>query len=96
MAEAVEGSLGICCFITPEYQQSKYCKMELEYANKLNIPIMPCYLTDFQPSKWLGILTAGLIHYNFFNDSYDAVLISLIRYVKRDILKVKSRVSTGT
>lgn len=93
MAEAVEESLAVCCFITPEYQESKYCKMELEYASKLNKPIIPCFLTDFQPRKWLGLLTAGLIYYDFSNDSSDVIVDQLIRYVKKDILKNKIKVS---
>jgi len=95
MAEAVEESLAVCCFITPEYQESKCCKMELEYAHKLDKPIIPCFLTDFQPRKWLGILTAGLICYRFFNDSYDTVLKQLTSYVKRDILRVKKIVPSS-
>ncbi len=96
MAEAVEESLAICCFITPEFQQSRYCKMELEYANQLNKPIIPCFVTNFQPKKWLGLLTAGLIRYDFSNDLNAIVLEQLIRYVKQDILKVRSNVSSST
>jgi len=95
MAEAVEDSLAVCCFITPEYQESKCCKMELKYANDLNKPIIPCFLTDFQPRKWLGILTAGLIRYNFSGDVKDNVLNPLIHYIKRDILKVKSKLPSS-
>jgi hypothetical protein len=95
MAEAVEESLAVCCFITPEYQKSKCCKMELEYAHKLDKPIIPCFLTNFQPRKWLGILTAGLIYYDFSNDSYDIVVNQLIQHVKQNILKVKTRVPSS-
>jgi hypothetical protein len=94
MAEAVEDSLAVCCFITPEYQESKFCKMELKYANDLNKPIIPCFLTDFQPRKWLGIITAGLIRYNFSGAVKDDVLNTLIRYIQRDILKVKVKRSS--
>lgn len=95
MAEAVEESLAVCCFATPEYQESKYCKMELEYANKLNKPIIPCFLADFQPRKWLGILTAGLIYYNFSNDSSDVVVNQLIQHVQQNILKRKINIPSS-
>ena len=96
MAEAVEDSIAVCCFLTPEYQESKCCKMELKYANDLNKPIIPCFLTDFQPRKWLGLLTAGLIRYSFFNEVKEGALNSLIRYIQRDILKVEVIPSSST
>lgn len=95
MAEAVEDSLAVCCFITPEYQESKCCAMELKYANDLEKPIIPCFLTDFRPRKWLGFLTAGLTRFDFSHDVNDEVLKQLVRYIKRDILKVKSKTSSG-
>ena len=95
MAEAVEDSLAVCYFITPEYQESKYCEMELKYANQLNIPIIPCFLTDFKPRKWLGLLTAGIIRYDFSNDVPGAYLNSLVCYIKKDILKIKSSTSNN-
>ncbi|CAF1231495.1 unnamed protein product [Rotaria sordida] len=88
MAEAVEGSAAVCCFITPEYQESRCCKMELTYAHELNKTIIPCFLTKFQPKRWLGFITAGLIYYDFSNGFYGTVLNQLMHYVKRDILKV--------
>ena len=91
MAEAVENSCAVCCFITPEYQESKYCKMELEYAHELEKPIIPCRLEDFQPRRWLGILTAGLIFYDFSSTLQESVLNQLIYHVQKDILKVKEK-----
>ena len=96
MAEAVEDSLAVCCFLTPEYQESKCCKMELKYANDLDKPIIPCFLTDFQPKKWLGLLTAGLIRYNFSDDMNAGALNALIRYIQRDILKVQVKLPSST
>ena len=88
MAKAVQQSYAVCYFLTPQYQESKCCKKELEYADELNIPRIPCYLTKFNPRDWLGLLTAGRIHYDFSNDSYDTVLNQVIRYIKQDILKL--------
>ena len=69
MAVAVQNSIVVCCFMTPEYQESRNCRLELEYAHTLKKRIIPCMLSDkngkkWTPSDWLGLITTGA---NFIN-----------------------------
>ncbi|CAF1590190.1 unnamed protein product, partial [Didymodactylos carnosus] len=49
IGEAIENSVCFICFMTPEYQQSGFCKQELLYAKQCNIPITPLKLEE----NWL-------------------------------------------
>ncbi len=41
--------------MTPEYQESDFCKQELQYAKQCNIPIIPLKLEEnWNPRGWLG------------------------------------------
>jgi hypothetical protein len=99
MAEAVERSAAICFFMTPEYQKSKSCRKELEYADKLEIPLIACRCRpDFKPSGWLGILSAGLMSYDF-RDLSDApvntTMNKLINYIQTNIFQMTPTVFPG-
>jgi hypothetical protein len=55
IAEAIENSACFICFMTPEYQESDFCKQELQYAKQCNIPIIPLKLEEnWNPRGWLG------------------------------------------
>ncbi|UJR13104.1 hypothetical protein I4U23_000128 [Adineta vaga] len=41
MAEAIEKSAAIICFLTPEYQATSGCERELTYAANLRKPLIP-------------------------------------------------------
>ncbi|CAF1593611.1 unnamed protein product, partial [Didymodactylos carnosus] len=72
MAEAVENAAVICCFLTPKYQESKNCKLELQYAVGRNVPVIPCMMSaSYKPSNWLGITLTDLIWLNFRQLSND-------------------------
>ena len=65
MAEGVQNAAIVCCFMTPDYQESHNCRKELQYADKLRVRIIPCMLSDkngrkWTPSDWLGVISAGL------------------------------------
>ncbi len=66
MDESIENSAAVCFFITSEYQTSKICRKELEYAEKLEIPLILCRCrTNLKPSGWVGLICGGLIWYDF-------------------------------
>lgn len=72
MAEGVENALVVCCFMTPQYQESVNCKLELEYAQKRGKRIIPCMLTkktENFPSGWLGIIAGGGLNYVALHDT---------------------------
>ena len=61
MAEAIEESFVVIPFLTPQYQESTNCKLELNYAhnqNKLIVPVM--VEPNWQPKRWLGFLSASV------------------------------------
>ena len=73
MAEGVENCCVIVCFLTPEYQDSEYCKKELRYASELHKPIIPILVGSddktfkWRPSQWLGFTITDLIYLDFTN-----------------------------
>ena len=95
MAEAVENSAAVCYFITPEYETSRNCRKELQYADTLDIPLIPCRCrADFKPSGWLGLISAGLMWYDFRDPSEPAMtttLNKLINYIQVHILQLSDQ-----
>ncbi|CAF1291775.1 unnamed protein product [Rotaria magnacalcarata] len=68
ISEAIENSACFVCFMTPEYQQSDFCKQELQYAKACKIPIVPLKLVkNWEPTSWLGFITAGLLWLDFYH-----------------------------
>ena len=66
MAEAVENAAVVCCFLTPQYQDSVACKDELTYAKERRVSIIPIRLMkDWKPNGWLGFSITGLKYINF-------------------------------
>ena len=58
MAKAISDASVVCCFLTPNYENSKNCKLELEHAQTLGKRIIPCMLTNrkvWKPSKEKGV-----------------------------------------
>ncbi|CAF1546168.1 unnamed protein product, partial [Didymodactylos carnosus] len=77
MAYGVENALAVCCFMTPEYQESKNCQKELLYADEQNVPIIPCRIrSDWKPSSWLvpELPTKQFAHLAISNKSKSGVL----------------------
>ena len=82
MASAVNDASAVCCFMTPEYENSAFCKLELEHAHKYGKRIIPCMLSDvnvWKPSasKWLGLITASILDINF-SDTSDASIVTKV------------------
>jgi hypothetical protein len=76
MAEGVENAAIVCCFMSPEYQESKNCKLELQYAQTQGKRIIPCIVTGqkgWKPSNWLGLIIAGLLYIKFKDDSEENI-----------------------
>ena len=70
MAEGVQGAACVVCFMTPAYQDSANCKLELKFAQQSGVPIIPVMMqANFTPSGWLGILTAGAIWVPLHSDA---------------------------
>ncbi|CAF4565466.1 unnamed protein product, partial [Rotaria socialis] len=74
MGEAVENASAICCFMTPEYENSTNCQLELKRGQDLGKRIIACMVGDkndrkWKPSGWLGLIIAGLTYINFRDDS---------------------------
>ena len=79
MAVGVENASIVCCFMTPHYQESVNCKLELEYAQSRCKRIIPCMLgkkTETFPSGWLGIITRGGLNYIAMKDDSEDTIRS--------------------
>lgn len=66
MSEAVEGAIVVLPFLSQAYQNSKNCKLELEYAHNQNKLILPIMTQDqWAPRKWLGFLVNSKLYIDF-------------------------------
>ena len=68
LADGVENAVVICCFVTPDYEKSENCKLEVEYAQKRSKPLIPCNLGNactWKPTAWLKSITRGNIWIDF-------------------------------
>ncbi|CAF2066064.1 unnamed protein product [Rotaria magnacalcarata] len=97
MAEAVNNSSVVCCFLSPEYENSVNCKLELQHAQKLKKRIIPCTIINRKlwkpsPSKWLDLITGSILAIDF-SDSSDA---NIRLKVDELIKKIQNKSSTST
>ena len=46
MAYGVDNAAVICCFMSPKYEESKNCKKELNYADSVDVEIIPLHDTQ--------------------------------------------------
>ena len=62
MAEGVQNACCVVCFMTKAYETSENCRLELQFAKQLGVPIVPVLAeTGYTASGWLGIVTAGAL-----------------------------------
>ena len=76
LADGVENAAIICCFLTPDYENSVYCKFELQYAQKRSKTIIPCLLSDpkaWKPTDWLESIITGLKSIDFHDLSQSSI-----------------------
>ncbi|CAF3531955.1 unnamed protein product, partial [Adineta steineri] len=95
LAEGVENAAVVCCFMTPDYQKSDFCQLELQYAQKRQKRIIPCMLTDikvWKPSDWLKSLIKGHIPIDFHNVSESSTMQRKIREL---IHRIENQPSTS-
>ncbi|CAF1438264.1 unnamed protein product [Adineta ricciae] len=70
IAQGIEQSTAVLCFLSEEYFQSKSCRQEFVYANdSLKKPIVPILIKSFQPKGWLGIRMTGLKYIRFKDEN---------------------------
>ncbi|CAF2936716.1 unnamed protein product [Rotaria sp. Silwood2] len=102
MAAAVENSKAVCFFLSKDYQDSRACKKELQYADELEKPLIPCrLLRDWKPSGWLGLINTGLKWYDFrdFDDNTKKQKIQssteeLIRFIQVAFFSSKDEIDS--
>ncbi|CAM4807607.1 unnamed protein product [Rotaria magnacalcarata] len=85
MADGVENAAVVCCFMTPDYEKSENCKLELQYAKKRGKRIIPCILGDkaWKPSSWLGLITAGEQYINLRDESVENICLKTKELIGR-------------
>ena len=97
MAEAVNNASIVCCFITPEYEASRNCKLELEHAQTCGKRIIPCMAVDRKkwkpsPERWLGLITNSILAIDFSHPSEASIQLK----AKELIDRIKNQSSTPT
>ena len=91
MAEAVENASVFLMCVSEKYYLSPNCRLEAEYAVRLQKPIVPLIMQpDYMPLGWLGIIIGGKIYYNFsgakqsFEQTFTNMTKEINRYVSED------------
>ncbi|CAF1221955.1 unnamed protein product [Adineta ricciae] len=67
LTNGVENAAAVFCFLTPDYERSPVCKLELQYAHKRRKLIIPCLFDDkkfWEDSSWLMTVVGSLHCYN--------------------------------
>ena len=78
----------ICCFMTPEYQNSVKCKNVLQYAKEKNKHIIPCMIGDkenkhWKPTDWLESITTGFDSIDFQDESLSNIQLKTEELINR-------------
>jgi len=90
MAEAVEDSQVVIICMTENYFQSPNCRLEAEYATKLNKTILPVLLQNqFQPLGWLGIILGSKIYYDFASSTFEEKFPSFYNEISVNYRKIE-------
>eukprot|EP00457_Paulinella_chromatophora_P002821 gb/GEZN01002826.1/.p1 GENE.gb/GEZN01002826.1/~~gb/GEZN01002826.1/.p1 ORF type:complete len:760 (+),score=168.42 gb/GEZN01002826.1/:232-2280(+) len=87
--------------MTPEYQKSRNCQKEVNYADACALPIIPIMATpSWKPTGWLGVMVAGALYTEFhdpgrFNDAVQG-LLNEIRESAPEVFKVGAEAGKQT
>ena len=76
---SIENSSVFLMCVSEKYYQSPNCRLEAEYAVRLQKPIIPIIMqSDYMPLGWLGIIIGSKIYYKFCGDqlSFDQKFIA--------------------
>jgi hypothetical protein len=93
MAEAVENASVFLMCVSEKYYLSPNCRLEAEYAVRLQKPIIPLIMQpEYSPLGWLGIIIGGKIYYKFaasarerlFEQTFAQMVKEINRYVDTD------------
>jgi len=79
MIKGVENAHTVCCFPTLNYETSPYRRLELQYAKKLNKPIVTFMAIDehqWKPTKgkWLDVIINSKFLFGFSNSSKETLI----------------------
>ena len=86
LAEGVENAAVVCYFMTPDYEKSDICKVELQYAQKRCKQIIPCMLNNrdaWEPSDWLKAITGQLEYVELHNISESNIRSKMRELINR-------------
>eukprot|EP00732_Lithocolla_globosa_P003142 Lithocolla_globosa_v1_NODE_2376_length_2031_cov_3.865385.p1 type:complete len:268 gc:universal NODE_2376_length_2031_cov_3.865385:826-23(-) len=75
MANAIEGAKAIIYLSTPQYQASRNCRLELEYAHSLGakrIKLIMLKIPDFAPSGWLGLICGAKLYIQVSDETFSS------------------------
>ncbi|XP_076811849.1 uncharacterized protein LOC143458856 isoform X1 [Clavelina lepadiformis] len=72
MGRAVNNAHVVLMFTSSNYERSANCQSEANYAKDLKKKIIPIRVQkEYEPNPKIGMMTAGLLYYNFSKGSFD-------------------------
>ena len=82
MASAIENSFCVLMCMTDYYKKSSNCRLEAEYAVRLNKPIIPLIMEKgYKPDGWLGIILGSKIFVDFTKYDFQECSIRLLKEI---------------
>ena len=89
MAEAIENASVVLMCVSEKYYLSPSCRLEAEYAVKLQKPIIPLIMQqDFTPVGWLGAIIGEWTYQEFKISLVNQDLILYHHSRRQDLLQV--------
>ena len=86
IAKAIKEAAIIVPFCTKQYEESKYCKQELQRADELGVPIIPVK-TDknfkWADDGWMGVVLTKIIDHVIHLDNFDDVIDDFCKVLER-------------
>ncbi|CAK8688154.1 unnamed protein product [Clavelina lepadiformis] len=108
MGRAVNNAHVVLMFTSSNYERSANCQSEANYAKDLKKKIIPIRVKKgYEPNPKIGMMTAGLLYYDFskgsFDDNFNQLLheiesiagIEMTRKVETKLLKMKIAEAPG-
>lgn len=86
VAEAIENSSVFLMCVSEKYYLSPSCRLEAEYAVRLQKPIIPLIMQpDYMPIGWLGVIIGGKIYYKFGGAKFEQTFSSMLKEINRHL-----------
>jgi hypothetical protein len=92
MAKAIEGSAIVIICFSAKYRNSNACRLEAEYAEKRERPIIPIKVDpQYEPTGWLEGLIGNKKYIDFTKPEFSTLYAQLINCINEEYEKIDTK-----